>query len=151
MTKTLRRHSVVYGRFPGYLTAAGVAAIIALAGTACTTPAIESAGTDDDAGKGGAGGGGTGPSATGGLVIIPTSAPASTGGTTGILCNSTSTAGCRQQAPEGCGDGINNQGGIEECDDGNVLPGDGCNGNCKVERNWTVSESRKMHTESGLR
>jgi cysteine-rich repeat protein len=39
--------------------------------------------------------------------------------------------------PEGCGDGVNNQGGIEECDDGNVLAGDGCNGVCNVEPSWT--------------
>ena len=38
--------------------------------------------------------------------------------------------------PEGCGDGINNQDGLEECDDGNALPGDGCSGVCHVERNW---------------
>ena len=52
------------------------------------------------------------------------------------MCNSTSTAGCKAQSPEGCGDGSNNQGGIEQCDDGNVLPGDGCNGACKVENGW---------------
>ncbi len=39
--------------------------------------------------------------------------------------------------PPGCGDGINNQGGIEACDDGNTLPGDGCNGACQIEPNWT--------------
>ena len=39
--------------------------------------------------------------------------------------------------PPGCGDGINNQGGIEVCDDGNTLGGDGCNGACRVEPNWT--------------
>ena len=36
----------------------------------------------------------------------------------------------------GCGDGINNQGGIEACDDGNTLAGDGCNGACQIEPNW---------------
>jgi cysteine-rich repeat protein len=45
--------------------------------------------------------------------------------------------------PEGCGDGINNQGGIEQCDDGNVLPGDGCNGICKIEPNWTCPSAGK--------
>src|SRR4051812_27126578 len=38
--------------------------------------------------------------------------------------------------PPGCGDGINNQGGIEDCDDGNTIGGDGCNGACHVEPNW---------------
>jgi fibro-slime domain-containing protein len=143
MTKALSRHAVVYGQFPGYLAAAGVAVIVALAGTACTTPAIESAGGGGESGKGGTGGKGSGPSGPGGVFINPTGTPASTGGTAGIVCNSTSTAGCKKQAPEGCGDGINNQGGIEECDDGNVVPGDGCNGNCKVERNWTCPKAGK--------
>jgi cysteine-rich repeat protein len=59
------------------------------------------------------------------------------------LCNSTSTAGCVAQFPEACGDGINNQGGIEECDDGNALPGDGCNGVCKIEKNWSCPPAGK--------
>jgi cysteine-rich repeat protein len=37
-------------------------------------------------------------------------------------------------APSGCGDGIINQ-PSEECDDGNTLAGDGCNGICRVEPN----------------
>jgi len=62
-----------------------------------------------------------------------------TGGAGGSTraCNATSTAGCKAVLPEGCGDGINNQNGMEECDDGNALPGDGCNGTCKVEPHWT--------------
>jgi cysteine-rich repeat protein len=40
-----------------------------------------------------------------------------------------------------CGDGVNNQGGIEECDDGNALPGDGCNDQCKVEPNWACPQA----------
>jgi fibro-slime domain-containing protein len=56
------------------------------------------------------------------------------GGNGGVSC--TSPNGCKAQVPEGCGDGINNQGGIEQCDDGNTVPGDGCNGACKVEPNW---------------
>ena len=58
----------------------------------------------------------------------------STGGATSAACSGTN--GCKAQSPEGCGDGINNQNGIEVCDDGNTLPGDGCNGACKVEPNW---------------
>ena len=70
--------------------------------------------------------------------IVYTMAPPSSGGTTssGPVCNSTSTMGCKAQFPEACGDGKNNQGGIEQCDDGNALPGDGCNGVCKVEPHW---------------
>ena len=61
----------------------------------------------------------------------------STGGSTATACSGTGTSsGCKAQTPEGCGDGINNQGGIEQCDDGNTVPGDGCNGACKVEPNW---------------
>jgi len=114
-------------------------ALLALSAVACDGGAIQG-GTGGSGGnkggvtgtKGGSGGAGGG----GGLSINPT-APTSTGGTTGPICNSTSTAGCKMQAPDGCGDGKNNQGGIEACDDGNVVPGDGCNGVCKVEKNWS--------------
>jgi fibro-slime domain-containing protein len=40
-----------------------------------------------------------------------------------------------EPAGPGCGDGEVNADG-EECDDGNGLPGDGCNGACEVEPNW---------------
>ena len=50
---------------------------------------------------------------------------------------STTGAGGTLPVPPGCGDGINNQGGIEQCDDGNTTAGDGCNGICHVEPNWT--------------
>ena len=53
---------------------------------------------------------------------------------TAAACDSSS--GCKLAVPEGCGDGINNQGGIELCDDGNTLAGDGCNGACQPEPNW---------------
>jgi fibro-slime domain-containing protein len=65
------------------------------------------------------------------------------GGAPVINCGGASTTGCTAQNPEGCGDGINNQGGIEACDDGNTLPGDGCNGICKVERNWDCPPAGK--------
>ena len=114
-------------------------AILAGAGTACTNAAIEGNGGAAGTGRGGSGGLGGG----GGLAI-KLDASSSTGGngSTG-QCNSTSTAGCVAKSAEGCGDGINNQGGIEDCDDGNVLPGDGCNGACKVERNWTCPHEGK--------
>ena len=34
-----------------------------------------------------------------------------------------------------CGDGVNI--GIKECDDGNMLDGDGCNSQCIVESGWS--------------
>ncbi len=38
--------------------------------------------------------------------------------------------------PPACGDGLLNL-ATDVCDDGNTKPGDGCNGVCKVEPNWT--------------
>src|ERR1700690_1923919 len=85
-------------------------------------------------GGGGANSTSTGQNTGGGNFVVPTG----TGGsTTSSGCSGTGTSsGCKAQSPEGCGDGINNQGGIEQCDDGNTVPGDGCNGACKVEPNW---------------
>jgi fibro-slime domain-containing protein len=48
-------------------------------------------------------------------------------------------AGCVFELPDAgpyCGDGVVNQ-PSEECDDGNVLPGDGCTGVCKKEPNFS--------------
>jgi fibro-slime domain-containing protein len=65
------------------------------------------------------------------------------GGTT-VTCDG--GGGCRPvRIPEGCGDGINNQGGIETCDDGNTLAGDGCNGACQVEPNWECPPAGPCH------
>ena len=33
----------------------------------------------------------------------------------------------------GAGDGIVNDGGVEECDDNDTVPGDGCNATCLLE------------------
>ena len=81
-------------------------------------------------GAGGAAGGASGAAGATGIIVV--------GGFYGIsgICYSTAV-GCKGPPPEACGDGIVNQGGLEECDDGNVLPGDGCNGQCKIEPNWT--------------
>jgi fibro-slime domain-containing protein len=77
-------------------------------------------------GGGGAFGSGTAGTNTGlGGFILGGSGGSSSTGTGGTL-----------PVPPGCGDGINNQGGIEECDDGNTVAGDGCNGICHVEPNW---------------
>src|SRR5262245_34092776 len=76
-------------------------------------------------GNGGSAGRGTGGGLGGGGGInIGTGARPATG-TGGTL-----------PVPPGCGDGINNQGGIEQCDDGNTVAGDGCNGACHIEPNW---------------
>jgi fibro-slime domain-containing protein len=124
----------------------GFAAILIVVGVACTAGTIQgSDGTGAAGGTGNGGGAKSGTGNTGGVVINPTVIQSTGGGTgaTSLICNSTSTAGCKAQYPEACGDGINNQGGIEQCDDGNVLPGDGCNGNCKVEPNWTCPPQGK--------
>lgn len=75
--------------------------------------------------------------ATGGGGFVISSG---TGGSTSCV----GTSNCKAQAAEGCGDGINNQGGIEACDDGNTVPGDGCNGACKVERNWNCPADKSV-------
>src|SRR6478735_3329879 len=67
---------------------------------------------------------------------------------------STTGAGGTLPVPPGCGDGINNQGGIEQCDDGNTTAGDGCNGICHVEPNWTCPSAgacmRKISCGDGI-
>ena len=118
----------------------GFAIILALAGIGCSPAAIENGGSGGTAGgpsgTGNSGASGASGSATGGINLHPSTGTGGGGGSSTGACNGTSTAGCKAQIPEGCGDGINNQNGIEQCDDGNVLPGDGCNGACKVEPNW---------------
>ena len=129
--------SGIRGQLAIHLTRVALAATLAVLAGACTSASIEGTGGSGGGGKGGIAGNKGGAGGGGGLTINTSVTSPSTGGTSGVLCNSTSTAGCKAQAPEGCGDGINNQGGIEACDDGNVVPGDGCNGVCKVEPNWT--------------
>jgi fibro-slime domain-containing protein len=94
-----------------------VGAIGCTAGVKPTQPA-GSAGATGSAGTTGLGGGG-------GTISITGTGGSSSPGTGGTL-----------PVPPGCGDGINNQGGIEDCDDGNTVAGDGCNGICHVEPNW---------------
>src|SRR5262245_16372746 len=91
--------------------------VVPLTGFAGTKPATET-------GKGGAGnpGGGGAPIFTG------------IGGTIGLGGSGPGNGGRPSlPIPPGCGDGLNNQGGIEDCDDGNTTGGDGCNGACHVE------------------
>ena len=60
-----------------------------------------------------------------------------TGGTTSNVCLGTNPpAACNMVAPPGCGDGKVNQ-ASEQCDDGNTLAGDGCNGACQIEPNYS--------------
>jgi cysteine-rich repeat protein len=83
-----------------------------------------------------------GNAASGGIISIISTAPAGgTGGsssTSGNPCLSPNPPSNCQMVPSGpaCGDGKINQ-DSEDCDDGNSVPGDGCNGICKVEPNFT--------------
>ena len=104
--------SAFYRTFLG-LALVGIGLGGCLAGTAAKAPTTGTGGSGAVAG--GAGGGGTG----------------------GVSATGTGGTGVPLPVPPGCGDGINNQGGIEQCDDGNTIAGDGCNGACHVEPNWT--------------
>jgi len=114
---------------------------VAMTGTNCGDASIVSSGDGGTTGQVGGQSGKAGTGGHGGTVSgIDTSVVGKGGnsgsGGTGKVCNSTDTSGCKQQIAPGCGDGVNNQ-PSEDCDDGNPLPGDGCNGACKVEPNWT--------------
>ena len=71
-----------------------------------------------------------------------TSAPAASGGQIACAGSNPSTS-CHWVAPPGCGDGILNQAG-EDCDDGNTIAGDGCNGACKIEPNYVCPTPGKL-------
>ena len=101
----------------------------------CVTAGCNSATVGSGETGGSGGGSSSGKGGSGGTLLNLPIASGGTGGATNV-CNSSNTSACKMQIPEGCGDGINNQNGIEECDDGNTVPGDGCNGVCKVEMNW---------------
>lgn len=135
MTTALSLSPTVIGRLLAFIRAIGLAGAIGVSGAACNEATIQG-----NAG-GGAGGGQSSDQGGAGGFHIPLSTPSSTGGASGGGCAESGT--CRIKIPEGCGDGKNNQNGIEECDDGNVLPGDGCNGNCKTERNWSCDKEGK--------
>jgi fibro-slime domain-containing protein len=122
--------------FATSLASFAVITLVSLAGTNCNDPSIMGPGAGGSSGQSGSGDrGGTGGSGIDITSILSQGGNTGTGGTS-KPCNSTDTSGCKQQAPPGCGDNINNQ-PSEECDDGNALPGDGCNGACKQEPNWT--------------
>ena len=123
--------------FSAFGTALLSMTLAACGGTSSTpTPPPINVGGGGNAGSGAGGGAGVsngGAGTGGGGYVLNTS----TGGSPSATCSGTQNSGCKAQAAEGCGDGINNQNGIEACDDGNTLPGDGCNGACHVEKNWT--------------
>jgi len=129
MKANVIKESEIRGKTALTSTRIALAAALALAMVACSNPTIQ--GSEGAGGSGNKGGAGKGGGGTGG-VVISTSVSNATGGSSGCK----GSAGCKGSMPPGCGDGINNQ-SSEECDDGNVLPGDGCNGACKVEPNWT--------------
>ena len=121
----------------------GLVGTLGLLAGACSNPTIEDSGGNGGGVSGSSQNGGGNKGGAGGFTIN-TSVPTGTGGTTETTgCTGPGGVGCTKKIPEGCGDGINNQGGIEECDDGNVLPGDGCNGACKVEPNWTCPPDKR--------
>jgi fibro-slime domain-containing protein len=132
-------HSMFLGRPATHLTRTGLVVVLAVVAVACSNAEVQN-GIPAGGSGGGAGGSNSGAAGAAGGNIISTIAPSSGGSSassgSGAVCNATSTVGCKAEYPEACGDGINNQNGIEACDDGNVLPGDGCNGNCQVEPNW---------------
>src|SRR6185369_7498069 len=51
--------------------------------------------------------------------------------------------GATVMLPYGCGDGVRDA--DEDCDDGNLLPGDGCNGLCRLEPNAVCPELENCH------
>eukprot|EP01137_Pigoraptor_chileana_P008764 Opistho-2@56068 len=63
--------------------------------------------------------------------------------TSQLTARSAPTMLCRALA---CGDGVRSIG--EECDDGNVLDGDGCSSSCQVEENWAC---KSLHGSAGER
>ena len=124
-----------------FLVILGLSAAMAAMG-GCSASEVAASPTGGSSGGIGAGGnlpaaGGTtsiiGPSPLGGI-----GGSSGKGGTTANPCLSDNPPVSCQLVPSGpaCGDGEINQ-PSEECDDGNSVPGDGCNGICKVEKNFT--------------
>ena len=109
--------------------------LLVLHGVGCSSVANNSSsgpppGTSSGVGgKATGGGGGTGSS----------SFNVGSGGTAGssnVCLGTNPPVACNMVAPPGCGDGKVNQ-PSEQCDDGNTLAGDGCNGACQIEPNYT--------------
>jgi len=93
-------------------------------------------------------GGGVGGHATGGLPGVggkATGGAAVGSGGQNVCAGAPATPNSNWVAPPGCGDGILNQ-ASEQCDDGNTIPGDGCNGLCQVESNWACGTPCKPCT-----
>jgi len=85
----------------------------------------------------------------GGFVSYPGRLAASAA-SADLLHNRTYTIGFRVASVPGgwfpiCGDGVIE--GTEECDDGDTLPGDGCDASCQVESGWTCGYEPSVCTE----
>ncbi len=102
-------------------------------------------GSDLPPGGGSAGdnsGTGAKPGGTGGVHFRFDAGTGSTGaggGGTVVPCESDPTKNCIYVVPDAgpyCGDGKVDTSLGEVCDDGNLMPGDGCSGVCAVEPNW---------------
>ncbi|HJX63322.1 MAG TPA: DUF4215 domain-containing protein [Polyangia bacterium] len=117
----------------------GLSAAIATA-AGCSQGEVAASGTAGTSAGAGAGGGSRAGGTTG--IINSGSGGAAgnsgKGGTSGNPCLSPNPPASCQLVPSGpaCGDGEINQ-PSEECDDNNSVPGDGCNGVCKMEKNFT--------------
>ncbi|MFA7682325.1 MAG: DUF4215 domain-containing protein, partial [Candidatus Peribacteraceae bacterium] len=63
-------------------------------------------------------------------------------------CSSNKCVACRCENSFICGNGIPE--GNEECDDGNLIPGDGCSINCTVENAQTTSSTPQQPQQSPI-
>ena len=108
------------------LAAVGLAGCSSVANNSSGPPVMNAGAGGNATGTGG--GGGTGSSLFN----------AQSGGAAGsnVCLGTNPPAACNMVAPPGCGDGIVNQ-PSEQCDDGNTIAGDGCNGDCQIEPNYT--------------
>jgi len=142
MTRECIAHPTTSGPSTGQLGGCVFVAVLALAGIGCNTSAVEGGGAGAGPGAGAQGNGGA--NGNGGSAIVSTlgNGGSAAGGATNV-CNAQSTLGCKAEIPPACGDGINQP--PEECDDGNMLPGDGCNGVCKVEPHWQCPSAGACH------
>ena len=117
------------------------AATMAIIGCSAGEATVSQVGAGGSGTVGGSGAGATttaGASGTTGIINIPNAGGAGKPDAAPNPCLSSNPPANCQMVPSGpaCGDGVINQ-ASEECDDGNAVPGDGCNGICKIEPNFT--------------
>jgi fibro-slime domain-containing protein len=128
-------------------SALGLAALLAV-GTVSACGGNPSVGGGGSGASGGSSQGNAGSNSTGlqpdlGLGGDNGTDPNGTGGDADPCAGAKPPPECFMLEPSGpaCGDGeINQDDGVEECDDGNSLPGDGCSGACVVENYWECPE-----------